>query len=447
MLPPTITPISAPLSDATDPVEVVRYESLCDGAASDAARARSRIADAQQRIRDAQAVRDGAAEDAIDRIRNTAKADGLKDSWWDNWGADALAVITDVAGWVATVAGVLALVVSWIPVIGQVLAAALLLVAGIAAIVNAIGNTILASSGERTWTEAVISIVGAALSVVGLGSAARIVGSAAAAGRINALARIQPGFAGEALTVRQALRVRPTAMMEAEQLWRAPLTAPSSGDDVFRLWGGRSGSGGGSWSGADPGRCRSPGKVLAFRPRTRWRRSRSVTSPMPPRSPTCVTPCRWTGCRAGGPEWVFPAGSPTPPWVASPTSTCRSWSPDMARIDERDFAHRVAITSADPEWDSEAAEATAAMPAEGPYRGFIRRADAGGIRYAYFGGRTASRRGDARVSEGLLFEVSGRLKSDPDRYPSDGRRYREIGEALVTDSPALLAELRKAYRS
>jgi hypothetical protein len=119
----------------------------------------------------------------------------------------------------------------------------------------------------------------------------------------------------------------------------------------------------------------------------------------------------------------------------------------MTRIEERDYAHRVAITAADAEWESDAAEATTAFPAEGPYRGFIRRADADGIRYAYFGGRTASRRGDARVSEGLLFEVSGRLKSDPERYPSDGRRYREIGEALVTDSPGLLAELRKAYRS
>lgn len=119
----------------------------------------------------------------------------------------------------------------------------------------------------------------------------------------------------------------------------------------------------------------------------------------------------------------------------------------MARIDERDFRERVAITCADPAWDSPAAEATASFPDEGPYRGFLRRTDADGIRYAYFGGRAASRHGDARVTEGLLFEVSGRLKSDPDRYPSDGRRFREIGEAIVTDSPELLAELRKAYRA
>ena len=119
----------------------------------------------------------------------------------------------------------------------------------------------------------------------------------------------------------------------------------------------------------------------------------------------------------------------------------------MARIDQRDFRERVAIACADADWESDAAEATAAFPAEGPYRGFIRRSDAGGIRYAYFGGRTASRRGDARVTEGLLFEVSGTMKSEPDGYPSNGRRFREIGEAIVTDSPERLTELRKAYRS
>jgi hypothetical protein len=119
----------------------------------------------------------------------------------------------------------------------------------------------------------------------------------------------------------------------------------------------------------------------------------------------------------------------------------------MARISERDFPHRICIAAADPDWESDAAEATAAPPSEGPYRGFIRRRDAAGIRYAYFGGRTTWREGDAYVSEGLLFEVSGRLAADPDRYPSNGRRFAEIGEAIVTDDPRLLPSLRKAYRS
>src|SRR5699024_440214 len=105
-------------------------------------------------------------------IQDYIGGDGLDDSWWDNWGSDLLAAITDIAGWVATIAGVLALAVSWIPVVGQVLAAGLIVVAGVAAVVNAIGNTVLAASGERSWTEAGMSILGAALSVVGLGAAA-----------------------------------------------------------------------------------------------------------------------------------------------------------------------------------------------------------------------------------------------------------------------------------
>lgn len=118
----------------------------------------------------------------------------------------------------------------------------------------------------------------------------------------------------------------------------------------------------------------------------------------------------------------------------------------MARLSEREFPFRIGVTCADAAWDAEDAEATAEVPDEGPYRGYIRRTDADGIRYAYVGGRGAYRRGDARVSDGLLFEVSGRLKSDPVRYPSDSRQFQEIGEVTVTDSPRLLAELSKAYR-
>ena len=111
-------------------------------------------------------------------------------------------------------------------------------------------------------------------------------------------------------------------------------------------------------------------------------------------------------------------------------------NPDAAkRVADRDFPHRLSIACADPRWDFDQIEATAGISAPAPYRGFIRRTDADGIRYAYFGGRTATLRGDAHVTEGLLFEVSGRMKSEPERYPSDGRRFREIGEAMVTDRP------------
>ena len=225
--------------DAADPAEALRYENLADGAGIDARQASAAANTAHQDILDAARRRDAAAESARDDIENTTSGDDLGDSWWDDWGKDVLSVITDVAGAIAGIAGILALVVSWIPVIGQALAAALLLVAGIAAVINAIGNIVLASTGDRSWGEAIVSIIGAALAVVGLGAAARVVGSAASAARINAAARLQQGFnpATNLMTVRQALRIRPSALSESEALWRAPLPRAGAGDEVYRVYG------------------------------------------------------------------------------------------------------------------------------------------------------------------------------------------------------------------
>lgn len=224
---------------ASDAADALRYERLADDAGTDARQASALAGAARDDILVAASRRDRAAEAARGEIENTTSGDDLGDSWWDDWGKDVLAVITDVAGAIAGIAGILALVVSWIPVIGQVLAAALLLVAGIAAVINAIGNIVLAATGERSWGEAIVSIIGAALSVIGLGAAARVVGSAAAAARINAASRLQQGFAAERnlLTVRDALRIRPAAMAESEALWRAPLASPSIGKDVYRVYG------------------------------------------------------------------------------------------------------------------------------------------------------------------------------------------------------------------
>ena len=137
----------------------------------DAADARAQVG-VQRRIAD-QAVADWdrAARDAISKIDAATGADGLDDSWWDDWGAKALKILADVAEWVSTIAGVLALLVCWIPVIGQALAAALLLIAAISAAVAAVANVVLAATGERSWTEAVISIVGTVLACVGLKTA------------------------------------------------------------------------------------------------------------------------------------------------------------------------------------------------------------------------------------------------------------------------------------
>ncbi|MFT4136586.1 hypothetical protein [Microbacterium sp.] len=246
------------LADSTaDPTETLRLERLADAAGAEVRHADAAAQGARDDILAAAARRDRAAESARASIENTTSGDDLGDTWWDDWGADVLAVITDVAGAIATIAGILAVVVSWIPVIGQALGAALLLVAGIAAVVNAIGNIVLAATGERGWGEAIVSIIGAALSVVGLGAAARVVGNVAAAGRINARAAAEVAARGgkesfERLTARQAIRLRPSRLAESERLWGTAVPDLAVGDDVFRLYGDEALQTGASWSSRAP---------------------------------------------------------------------------------------------------------------------------------------------------------------------------------------------------
>lgn len=135
-----------------------------------AADAQSRV-DAHSRVvNQAHDDQDRAANTAADHIEQITSNDGLNDTWWDDWGAKVVTWITDVAEIIASVAGILALLVCWIPIIGQALAGVLMLVAAVAAIVAAVGNVALAATGERTWTQAIISIVGAVLACVGLGA-------------------------------------------------------------------------------------------------------------------------------------------------------------------------------------------------------------------------------------------------------------------------------------
>lgn len=115
------------------------------------------------------------------------------------------------------------------------------------------------------------------------------------------------------------------------------------------------------------------------------------------------------------------------------------------RLTDRDFAHRVSLVCVDPRWESAQIAATDPLPPTGPFSGFVRREDEGGVHYAYFGGRSAWSEGDAHVTEGYLFAVSARHSRAPNRYPSDGGEYRAIGEAMVTDDATLLPRLRKAY--
>lgn len=295
-----------------DPEQALHYENLADSAGDAAAAAAGRLAQALEMTSEAVATRDAAAERAVGRIRDFIESDGLRDSWWDNWGSDLLAAITDIAGWVATVAGVLALVVAWIPVVGPVLASGLLVVAGIAAVVNALGNTVLAATGERTWFEAGMSILGAALSVVGLGAAARVVGNAAAAARINARAAVQAGARGERLTTAQAIRLRPSTLSRSERLWRTDVPTPARGDRVHRLYGDQSGPTGASWSPTDPRTLAGQHREALGLPDVNSA-ERLVVARLD--DPGQVVLQRHAlpldGMPGGGPEYIIPAGNQT----------------------------------------------------------------------------------------------------------------------------------------
>jgi len=252
-------------ADEHDPTQALTYTNLADGMDADAAGAHAHLANAQGKVHDAMSSRDRAAQSAVDDIHAITKHDGLKDSWWDDWGKDLLSVITDVAGWVSSIAGVLALLVCWIPVIGQALAAVFLLVAGIAAVVNAIGNIVLAATGDRSWTEAIISIAGAVLAVVGMGAAARVVGNVASAARINAKAAVEVGAQNmEKLTVRQAIRLKPSELADSEALFAKPVADLKPGDSVYRLHGDQALPEGASYSTLSPSQMSNPRSSLGL---------------------------------------------------------------------------------------------------------------------------------------------------------------------------------------
>ncbi len=132
--------------------------------------ARIRVATQRELVAQAIVDRDTAANIAISRIEGVTAGDGLNDTWWDDWGAKLVAFLTDIAEVISAIAGILALLALFIPILGPALAGVLTIIAAVTAIVGALGNIALAATGERSWTAAVISIVGAVLACVGLGA-------------------------------------------------------------------------------------------------------------------------------------------------------------------------------------------------------------------------------------------------------------------------------------
>jgi hypothetical protein len=143
------------------------YHNWANQQRTDAGYADQRVTAQKNLIEQACTDRDTAANTAISQIESATTSDGLNDTWWDNWGSKIVHIIADVAQWVATVAGVLALLLCWVPVLGE----ALMAIAAIAGVVAAVANTVLAATGEESWTQALLSIGFAILGCVGLGGA------------------------------------------------------------------------------------------------------------------------------------------------------------------------------------------------------------------------------------------------------------------------------------
>ncbi|MFC8797611.1 polymorphic toxin-type HINT domain-containing protein [Promicromonospora sp. NPDC057138] len=158
---------------AKDETEKQEYQQKADQAGGDADEAAGTISSAKGTVESAVSDRDRAAEHAVDRIEEITSSDDLNDGWWDNWGSKLVAAIADIADMISTIAGILAIVVAFIPVVGTALAGVLIVIAAVAAIVSAVANIALAATGERSWAEAGIAIAGAALSLIGLGAAAK----------------------------------------------------------------------------------------------------------------------------------------------------------------------------------------------------------------------------------------------------------------------------------
>ncbi len=164
--------------DAGDAEAQDKWEKKEAAAKADAAHSSSVVAAQKQVVEQAVTDRDAAARTAIEAITSSTSNDGLNDSWWDDWGAKLTEWIAKVAEAIATIAGILALIFCWVPILGEVL----MVIAAVAGIVAALANIILAATGEKSWGEAIESVVFAALGCIGVGGAMRTLGSLAKLG-------------------------------------------------------------------------------------------------------------------------------------------------------------------------------------------------------------------------------------------------------------------------
>ena len=140
---------------------------LAGAAEADAACARGRIAAQQQVVTAAVEQRDAAAVRAMGLIAAAKDADGVADSWWDDWGRTVVKWMTALAEAVGAITGVLALVFGWIPILGQAVSGVFLTISVILGTVAAIGHTALWLADDEELLTVLVSV---ALALMGLGA-------------------------------------------------------------------------------------------------------------------------------------------------------------------------------------------------------------------------------------------------------------------------------------
>ena len=152
---------------AGDDEERARCSRLAGAAEADAACARGRIAAQQQVVTAAVEQKDAAAVRAMGLIAAAKDADGVADSWWDDWGRTVVKWMTALAEAVGAVTGVLALVFGWIPILGQAVSGVFLTISVILGTVAAIGHTALWLADDEELLTVLVSVP---LALVGLGA-------------------------------------------------------------------------------------------------------------------------------------------------------------------------------------------------------------------------------------------------------------------------------------
>jgi hypothetical protein len=177
-------------------------DSPSDGQASDRKKieakrdaAHGEIEAAKEKIRQAKAIRDAAADRARESIDGVISHDALKDGFWETL-VNNIAEITSI---ISTWCGILSLVVGWIPVIGQALAGVLGAIAMIATLVNTLATLIQVFQGNADLMDLGMSALGFVM--MGVGKAfSKVAGKFA----MTALGRM--GRAAKATTTKQISR-------------------------------------------------------------------------------------------------------------------------------------------------------------------------------------------------------------------------------------------------